>query len=278
VSGGQTEVNITDIEVNNGNLIESVNRRLSGEYNSSNVNNNLNLGSIEIVPSEKITIEIHEKTVVDASGNTRHEIEKSVIKTKENPGDHTIVMDSTTSKTVEVSPSKTGTGSKKGLKSLFSSSSETTTKKSTLEVPPQTEASVKASTSTKKEKPPKKIKIDYSQPRKTKLDLLPNFDGLGIHISCDPVTRKSPYIHHIEQNSPGAKGNLKKGDYILEINGEDAVNMDFDYVINNIKSHMEQNDLVMTVGNQKVYKKWVKAMKKTGARVGLPEKSSKKKN
>jgi C-terminal processing protease CtpA/Prc len=45
----------------------------------------------------------------------------------------------------------------------------------------------------------------------------------------------------VEANSPGEKGYVRKGDFILEINGDDAVDMVFDYVINVIKLIGSQN-------------------------------------
>jgi C-terminal processing protease CtpA/Prc len=100
-------------------------------------------------------------------------------------------------------------------------------------------------------------KIDFSLPRKYNFKKTENFKGLGIHISCNPVTQKSCYIHEIDSDSPCAYL-CKKGDFILEINGHDAVNMDFYYVINEIKSHVDSEDLVLTVGTKDLYKKWTK--------------------
>jgi C-terminal processing protease CtpA/Prc len=203
------------------------------------------------LPSEKITIEIHETHTIDSTGNQRTEIEKSVTKIIETKNVHSDAKP--VAKNLKASSSSAS--SKKGFKILFSDKTKSSNESENSSKQTQDKP-------TKKEKS-KKVKIDYTLPRKCQLEVVPNFDGLGIHISCEPDTCKSPYIHEIEPNSPGLKGGLKKGDFILEINGEDAVNMDFNYVINNIKSHMETNDLVMTVGNQKVYKKWIKAASKS---------------
>lgn len=100
-------------------------------------------------------------------------------------------------------------------------------------------------------------KIDFSLPRKYEFKKTQDFKGLGIHISCNPITQKSCYIHEIDSDSP-CINICKKGDFILEINGHDAVNMDFYYVINEIKSHVDSEDLVLTVGTKDLYKKWTK--------------------
>ena len=106
--------------------------------------------------------------------------------------------------------------------------------------------------------PNTRIKIDYSIPRKCFLFLRPNFDGLGIHIACDKKTRRSPYIHEVEADSPGVRAGLKKHDFILEVNDEDAVNMEFNVLIKKIQDYIKENNLCLTVGNEKAYKKWIK--------------------
>ena len=95
-------------------------------------------------------------------------------------------------------------------------------------------------------------------PRECYVYTKPDFNGLGIHIACDKKSRRSPYIHDIEPNSPGIKSGLRKHDFILEINGEDAVNMEFTSLINKIQDSIKDNKLRLTVGNEKAYKKWIK--------------------
>ena len=95
-------------------------------------------------------------------------------------------------------------------------------------------------------------------PRQCRVFTKPDFNGLGIHIACDKKSRRSPYIHDIESNSPGLKAGLKKHDFILEINGEDAVSMEFTSLIHKIQESIKENNLCLTVGNEKAYKKWVK--------------------
>jgi hypothetical protein len=222
-------------------------------------------------PSERITIEIVETRTIDANGNNCTEIEKSIIKTTEIKKIESSRKSPDASSSVKPSSSYDSSKTKKGFKSLFSDS------KSKSHSEPEKAAKQtngKDAKSSKKEKP-KKIKIDYSSPRDCHLLVVPSFDGLGIHISCEPDTSKSPYIHHIEPESPGMKGGLKKGDFILAINGADAVNMDFNYVINSIKSHMETNDLILKVGNEKVFKKWVKDASKNSGKKSSQEKSKK---
>ncbi|CAF0762650.1 unnamed protein product [Brachionus calyciflorus] len=118
-----------------------------------------------------------------------------------------------------------------------------------------------------------KIKIDYSQPRKVYLETIPGFDGIGIHIACDKKSRCSSYIYEIEPNSPGQKAGLKKNDFILEINDEDVVSLEFSLLINKIQSLIKQNSLYITVGNEKVFKKWCKNRSK----IDIKRKSSSKK-
>ena len=95
--------------------------------------------------------------------------------------------------------------------------------------------------------------------RKYNLKTRADFDGVGVFVSCDPKTRKSPYIHRIEPLSPGKVAGLQKNDFIFEINGEDVVFSDFDYVIDLLKDRIEKNNLSIVVGNNKAYKKWIKA-------------------
>ncbi len=212
-------------------------------------------------PSEKITIEIHKTLKIDSDGKKRTEIEKSITKTTEEKTNK--------NKSVDVSGSlKPSSSSKKGFKKLFSDN------KSIIESETAVKQSKETDTKSTKKDKPKKIKVDYSLPRDCPLQIVPTFDGLGIHISCEPETSKSPYIHHIEPDSPGLKGGLKKGDFILAINGADAVNMDFNYVINSIKSHMETNDLILKVGNEKVFKKWVKDASKNSGKKSEKKKKS----
>ena len=105
-------------------------------------------------------------------------------------------------------------------------------------------------------------KSTASQPRKVFLYTIPGFDGLGIHIACDRKSRCSSYIYEIEPNSPGAKAGLKEKDYILQINDEDVVYLDFDQLIKKIQTLIKENSLSITVGNEKAFKKWVKTHKK----------------
>ncbi len=106
--------------------------------------------------------------------------------------------------------------------------------------------------------PSMRSKIDYSIPRKCHIVTRPDFNGLGIHIACDKKTRRFPYIYEIEPNSPGQKSGLRKNDYILEINEEDAVDMEFKELIGRIQEFIKQNQLCLTVGNDKAHKKWIK--------------------
>jgi hypothetical protein len=119
--------------------------------------------------------------------------------------------------------------------------------------------------------PSSRRKVDYSIPRKCVVLTRPDFDGLGIHIACDKKTRLSPYIHEVEPDSPGAKAGLRKNDYILEINGEDAVFMEFTHLIKEIQNFIKENNLCITVGNEKAHKKWVRNHQNT-----LAKKSSSK--
>jgi hypothetical protein len=102
-------------------------------------------------------------------------------------------------------------------------------------------------------------KVDYSLPRKCSIMTRPEFDGLGIHIACDKKTRLSPYIHEVESDSPGCKAGLRKNDYILEVNSEDAVCMEFTCLITKIQTYIKENNLSLTVGNEKAHKKWIKS-------------------
>ncbi len=94
--------------------------------------------------------------------------------------------------------------------------------------------------------------------RECYLKTRPDFEGLGIHISCDPKTEKSPYIFRVEQNSPGMHAGLQKNDIIIEINGEEAIYMDFKYAIHLLRDKMTSNNLIIKVGDKKAYKKWVR--------------------
>lgn len=104
-------------------------------------------------------------------------------------------------------------------------------------------------------------KFDNTLPRSCHLKLIPGFDGLGIHVSCNPETCRSPYIHRVEANSPGIIAGLRKGDFILAINNENAVDMEFTHAISLINEKIEARNLVLTVGNQKAMKKWIKSHK-----------------
>jgi hypothetical protein len=110
--------------------------------------------------------------------------------------------------------------------------------------------------------------VDYSQPRKCVLHTKPGFQGLGIHIACDKNTRCSPYIYQVEANSPGLKAGLLKNDYILEINGEEVVFLDFNALIGRIQSLIKEDNLCLTVGSEKVYKKWMKSRTNDAAAAG----------
>ena len=107
-----------------------------------------------------------------------------------------------------------------------------------------------------------RLKIDLSVPRKCFLHTKPGFEGLGIHIACDKKTRCSPYIYEVESQSPGMKAGLRKNDFILEINGEDVVQLEFNALISRIQSLISEDNLCLTVGNEKAYKKWMKSEKK----------------
>jgi len=106
--------------------------------------------------------------------------------------------------------------------------------------------------------PTARVKTDYSIPRKCYIFTKPDFNGLGIHIACDKKTRRFPYIYEIEPNSPGMKSGLRKNDFILEINEEDAVDMEFKELIGKIQEFIKENNLCLTVGNEKAHKKWIK--------------------
>ncbi len=101
--------------------------------------------------------------------------------------------------------------------------------------------------------------ISVSSFRKYHLKTRADFDGVGVFVSCDPKTRKSPYIHRIEPLSPGKLVGLQKNDYIFEINGVNVVFCDFDFVIDLLKDRISKNDLYIVVCNNKTYKKWMKA-------------------
>jgi C-terminal processing protease CtpA/Prc len=124
--------------------------------------------------------------------------------------------------------------------------------------------------------PTSRRKIDYSIPRKCSISTRPDFDGLGIHIACDKKTRLSPYIHEVENGSPGIKAGLRKNDYILEVNGEDAVFMEFTQLINKIQNHIKENNLSLTVGNEKAHKKWVKNSQNAAKKICCKEVKCKK--
>jgi autotransporter translocation and assembly factor TamB len=124
--------------------------------------------------------------------------------------------------------------------------------------------------------PSSRQKIDYSIPRKCFIFTRPDFDGLGIHIACDKKTRCSSYIHEVEPSSPGLKAGLRKNDYILEVNGEDAVSMDFTVLIAKIQDFIKDNNLCLTVGNDKAYKKWIKTSRSSS--VGKKSKSKEDKS
>jgi hypothetical protein len=123
--------------------------------------------------------------------------------------------------------------------------------------------------------PSSRLKIDYSTPRKCFLKTRPDFDGLGIHIACDKKTRRSPYIYNIESNSPGSKAGLRKNDFILEVNDEDAVNIEFNTLIQKIQDYIKENNLNLTVGNDKAYKKWVKSRSSSVGRKSKDDNKSK---
>ncbi len=123
-----------------------------------------------------------------------------------------------------------------------------------------------------------RLKIDYSIPRKCYLHTKPGYDGLGIHIACDKKTRCSPYIYEVEAGSPGTKAGLRKNDYILEINGEDVVALEFNTLIARIQSLIREDNLCLTVGNEKVYKKWMKNRQSVSEKKQRAASSSSKKN
>jgi C-terminal processing protease CtpA/Prc len=81
----------------------------------------------------------------------------------------------------------------------------------------------------------------------------------------------------VEATAPGEKGYVRKGDFILEINGDDAVDMEFDYVINVIKEHIHCDDLVLTVGDEKVLKKWIKNRKSSSLKKSKSNQTGKSK-
>lgn len=124
--------------------------------------------------------------------------------------------------------------------------------------------------------PTTRKKIDYTIPRKCSISTRPDFDGLGIHIACDKKTRLSPYIHEVEIGSPGIKAGLRKNDYILEVNGEDAVFMEFTQLITKIQNHIKENNLCLTVGNEKAHKKWVKNSQNAAKKMCCKEVKAKK--
>lgn len=103
------------------------------------------------------------------------------------------------------------------------------------------------------------MRVDYTNPRTCLLKTREDFDGLGIHIACDKKTRRSPYIYNIEVNSPGACAGLRKNDFILEVNDVDAVNVEFNALIERVQECIRDNNLSLTVGNEKAYRKWVKS-------------------
>ena len=102
------------------------------------------------------------------------------------------------------------------------------------------------------------IRLHPSLFRKHSLHTRVGFDGVGVLVSCDPKTRKAPYVHRIEEHSPGMASGLRKSDFILSINDVDVVNMDFELVISLLKEHIANNDLFILVGNKKAFKKWNK--------------------
>lgn len=112
-------------------------------------------------------------------------------------------------------------------------------------------------------------------PRKCFLHTKPGFEGLGIHIACDKKTRCSPYIYEVEQSSPGQRAGLRKNDYILEINGNDVTLLEFNELIARIQQLIREDNLCLTVGNQKVFKKWMKT--KQGSLGASSDKKSKTK-
>ena len=80
-----------------------------------------------------------------------------------------------------------------------------------------------------------------------------DFDGLGIHISCDPKSGKSPFIYKIEPGSPAKLAGLLKNDYILEINGQYAANFDFHYCVDLLKELTLKNNIFLVVKNKKAF-------------------------
>lgn len=119
------------------------------------------------------------------------------------------------------------------------------------------------------------MKVDYSIPRKISLHTKPGFDGLGIHIACDKKTRCSSYIYDIEPNSPGLVAGLRKNDYILEINDENAVSLEFNNLIQKIQNLIKDDNLTLTVGNEKAFKKWTKSLSFSANKKSKSERSKK---
>lgn len=83
----------------------------------------------------------------------------------------------------------------------------------------------------------------------------PSFSGLGLHIG-DPKSSSSTselkktgnnMIRKIEPNSPAETGGLKPGDRILEINGENVENIEYNNLVNKLRDALRMSKIINLV-------------------------------
>lgn len=77
-----------------------------------------------------------------------------------------------------------------------------------------------------------------------------SYDGLGILLSTDPDTRLNHRIREIENDSPGYRAGLRVNDRIVNVNGINVEQTDFNDVLLLIKEGLNNNKLAVSVRNE----------------------------